>query len=584
MIDPQEDFVHDTTSGSAEQSRSRLSHQEWNDREHIIDRFEEEWQAGQSPQIDAYLRMFPNDTAHTLLRELVSIDIEYRTKRGEQLCLDKYFSAFPILLDDPVNVVRLVQEDYALRNRISTKSIDSGCAKQSKHSNALHHSLQNDHFPAIAGYDVIGEIGRGSMGIVYRARQIGLNRTVAIKVTRDSLRADRTRVSRFGIEAAAIATLDHPNIIKIFEVGENNGQLFFSMELADEGSLTDRLKKGPISIREASELVMLIARGVHHAHVRGVVHRDLKPLNIVLVSKSDSVGDNKSESCALLDFVQPKVTDFGLAKVLDSEYGPTVTGDIFGTPGYMAPEQLSDTSAIVGPSTDIYGLGAILYELLTGCPPFRGIDVLSTLEQVRNSQPKSPRQLMPSIPRDLETICLKCLEKEPQRRFLSAELLAEDLRRFIAGEPVLARPVSSFEKCWRLCRRNPLLSCLLSTIFLILFAGMITVVHYATVANSSSEKYLHQLQHARASLVTSQLWRVASSLGQDPGESWRLLQDEESIPRTDRDFVWGMYANHCQSISSILPIKTDGVQLFTVLAVSPNERLIAAADNEFGKD
>jgi hypothetical protein len=269
-------------------------------------------------------------------------------------------------------------------------------------------------------YELIQELARGGMGVVYEARQVSLNRTVAIKMILSAHLASEADVRRFYVEAKAAANLDHPNIVPIYEIGEHEGQHYFSMKLIKEGNLADRIKDFVSDPEAAARLTATIARAVDAAHRKGIVHRDLKPANILL----DEAG-------------QPHVSDFGLAKDLGSGEGITKSGAIMGTPSYMSPEQAQATHREIGPATDVYALGAILYELLTGRPPFRADTPLDTLIQVVESQPAHPRSLNTQVPRDLETICLKCLEKTPSKRFKSAQELADELERFLHGERIL---------------------------------------------------------------------------------------------------------------------------------------------------
>jgi tetratricopeptide (TPR) repeat protein len=285
---------------------------------------------------------------------------------------------------------------------------------------------------------LLGELGRGGMGVVYKARQIGLNRFVALKTLLAGGHASLSDLARFLREAEVIARLRHPNIVQVYEVGECGGLPYFSLEFCPGGSLAAKLAGTPLPPRKAAELVGIVAKAVHTAHTHDIVHRDLKPGNILL----DEDGT-------------PKVTDFGLAKKLDSGDGPTRTGAIMGTPSHMAPEQASEGAKSVGRAADVYALGAILYELLTGRPPFRAATNLQTLHQVIHDDPVPPGRLQPGLPRDLETIALKCLQKEPARRYASAQALADDLARFRAGEPIVARPVGLPERAWRWARRNP---------------------------------------------------------------------------------------------------------------------------------
>ncbi len=293
-------------------------------------------------------------------------------------------------------------------------------------------------------YELGEEIARGGMGVIYKARQPGLDRVVALKMILAGENASADDLARFRTEAAAVASLQHPNIVQIYEVGEccqvgGHAPLpFLSLEYVDGGNWQQKLAESLPSPREAAQLVEELARAVHYAHEHGVLHRDLKPANVLLTADGT-----------------PKLTDFGLAKRLGVDGDQTQTAAIQGTPSYMAPEQARGTPREVGRAADVYSLGAILYESLTGRAPFRGQSYLDTLEQVRTQEPPPPRQLQPKVPRDLETICLKCLAKEPGRRYGSAEALAADLERWLANEPIEARSVGRLERVWRLSRRNP---------------------------------------------------------------------------------------------------------------------------------
>jgi WD40 repeat protein len=305
----------------------------------------------------------------------------------------------------------------------------------------------------VPGYEILATLGRGGMGVVYRARHLGLNRVVALKMILSGGHAGPHELARFKTEAEAIARLQHPNIVQIFDVGEAGGLPYFSLEFCAGGSLEDKLGGSPLRFAEAARLVETLARAIQAAHEKGIVHRDLKPANVLL-------GEDGT----------PKVTDFGLAKKLD-EAGQTATGAVMGTPSYMAPEQATGQTKASGPACDIYALGAILYECLTGRPPFRAPSVMDTLAQVMNDDPVPPRQLQSQTPRDLETACLKCLQKEPHKRYASAQDLAEDLRRFQSGAPIRARPVGLAERGWRWCRRNPVVAGLVGSVAAALLLG-----------------------------------------------------------------------------------------------------------------
>jgi WD40 repeat protein len=302
----------------------------------------------------------------------------------------------------------------------------------------------------VAGYEILGELGRGGMGVVYKARQVALNRVVALKMVLAGGHAGEADLARFRAEAEAIARLQHPHIVQIHEVGQTEGRPFFALEYCPGGNLEKRLGGTPLPPKEAARLVETLARAVDAAHRAGIVHRDLKPANVLLTSDS-----------------QPKVTDFGLAKKLDAGTGQTASGAVMGTPSYMAPEQAGGHSKQVGPSADVYALGAILYECLTGRPPFRAATAIDTLLQVLSEEPVPVRRLQPKVPRDLETICLKCLQKEPTKRYASAADLADDLQRFGTGELIRARPVGAAERGVKWVQRRPAVVALLAALFVL---------------------------------------------------------------------------------------------------------------------
>ncbi len=295
-----------------------------------------------------------------------------------------------------------------------------------------------ESLPTFPGLEVLARIGGGGMGSVYRARDLALDRVVAVKTIAEGRFATPNQRERFRSEARAVARLHHPNIIAIHAIGEHEGQPFLTLEYADGGSLATRLAEHPMPTAEAAALIATLARGVHAAHAAGVVHRDLKPSNILLTAGG-----------------VPKVGDFGLAKLMDGDAGRTITGQVLGSPSFMAPEQAEGRSRHVGPAADVYALGSILYQALTGRPPFLGESQLETLKLVVSNEVVPPRRLRPDVPADLETICLKCLEKEPGRRYSSAAALADDLDRHAGGRPILARRAGGLERSWRWCRRNP---------------------------------------------------------------------------------------------------------------------------------
>jgi eukaryotic-like serine/threonine-protein kinase len=311
--------------------------------------------------------------------------------------------------------------------------------------------------PTIAGYEILGELGRGGMGVVYKAVQARLNRVVALKMVLAGAHASPGQLARFLTEAEAVARLAHPNIVQIYEIGEHQGLPYFSLEYVDGDSLARKIAGKPRPPGEAAGVVGLLAQAIHFAHQAGIVHRDLKPANVLLTR--DGI---------------PKLTDFGLAKRLEGDAGQTRSGTLLGTPAYMAPEQARGDIKEVSPLADTYALGVILYELLTGRPPFVGASVADTIHQIETQEPVPPRQLQPNVPRDLETICLRCLQKEPLKRFPSAEVLARDLHHFLAGEPIEARPVGSLERLWRWCKRNPRVAALSGAVLGLLVTVAVT--------------------------------------------------------------------------------------------------------------
>jgi WD40 repeat protein len=314
--------------------------------------------------------------------------------------------------------------------------------------------------PNIPGYEILGILGRGGMGVVYQARQtkLNLNRVVALKMILAGSHATPDQLARFRTEAQAVARLQHRNIVQIYEVGEYDGLPYFSLEFCAQGSLAAQLRRGPMLPARAAALTATLARAIHAAHEHKIVHRDLKPANVLLTAAGE-----------------PKITDFGLAKKQDDGSGQTQSGAILGTPSYMAPEQAAGKIKEVGPAADIYALGAVLYEVLTGAPPFRADTPMDVVLQILSREPVPPRQRRPNVPADLQTICLKCLAKEPAQRYATAEALADDLERFLADKPIMARRASRRERAWRWCRRNPVVAGLSAAVAGVLCLGMMTV-------------------------------------------------------------------------------------------------------------
>ena len=418
----------------------------------------ERWRAGQRVPAEAYLDMHPAGWDDAAAFELVYSEFVLREDLGESPSPDEYLRRFPRLaerLHRQLEVHRVVAPDDPDAPIDTLRPNDPLLADGAWETDFEYSGRPA---PEVPGYEILGEIGRGGMGVVYQARHIQLNRVVALKMILAGGHAGEADLARFKTEAEAVARLQHPNIVQIFEVGEHGGLPFLALEFCGGGSLDRKLNGTPLPPKEAAALVEKLARATHAAHDKGVVHRDLKPANVLLTEDGT-----------------PKITDFGLAKKLDADAGQTRTGAVIGTPSYMAPEQAGGKSKEIGPAADLYALGAILYECLTGRPPFRAATILETLEQAIADEPVAPRQLQPQTPRDLEIICLKCLEKEPRRRYASGEALADDLRRFLDGQPITARPTPAWERAVKWARRRPAVAALSAAVALAVVVGFALV-------------------------------------------------------------------------------------------------------------
>ncbi len=436
----------------------------------------ERWRRGERVPAEAYLALHPNlpDDADTF--ELVYSEFALREDLGEAPALAEFewrFPGFAARLRRQLELRRAIQLDEDPMARPSTwRPAQGNC--ETVNAEADHQT-----WPAVPGYEIVGKLGHGGMGVVYKARQVRLRRLVALKMVAAGAHAGSEELARFRREAEVVARLQHPNIVQIYEVGEHDGRPFLALEYVDGGSLGAFLRHQPQPARPAAELVVTLARAVHHAHRQGIIHRDLKPANILLVSGGVVSGAWSADTLPTthdspLTTHQPKITDFGLAKSFPGEAGgrvsgaETLSGALLGTPEYMAPEQADGRRGAIGPATDVHGLGVILYELLTGRRPFHGDNLADTLALVRFTDPPPPRRLQPGVPRDLETICLRCLRKEPARRYASAEEFADDVERFLDNRPIQARPVGLAERAWKWARRRPAVAALLLLLALVI--------------------------------------------------------------------------------------------------------------------
>jgi WD40 repeat protein len=414
-------------------------------------------------------------------------------------------------------------------------------------------------------YELLDEIARGGMGVVYKARQQSLNRLVALKMILAGHLASPADVERFQREAESAANLDHPNIVPVYEVGQHDGQHYFSMKLIDGDSLARQIGRFPAEPREAAKLVAVVAKAVHFAHQRGILHRDLKPSNILL----DAQG-------------QPHITDFGLARRVEGGTKLTQSGAIVGTPGYLAPEQARSEKALTT-AADVWGLGAILYELLTGVPPFRADTVLDTILQVLERAPLRPRFLNSHCPRDLETVCLKCLQKDPHRRYASALELAEDLERWLRSEPVLARPTGRTERVLKWIRRRPAIAGLSAALAVLILVGLGLVLWQWQRAEGALGQLTEERDRAREerSKVVRQLYfnRIALAdralAGGDVRRAWEILA--ECAPE-HRRWEWHLLRHLCRVTPHVTLSATigDDVASYDQVAFSPDGFLVAA--------
>ncbi len=475
------------------------------------------WLDGERVSAEAYFELHPTLlTDPTSALHMIYNEVLLREQDGENPALEDYVRRFPDLacqLNPLFEVHRALESDQILETLADQAS--PGATLPQRRGNAPSSA------PTVTGYVIIGELGRGGMGVVYKAVKAGLSRVVALKMILAGNHADAAQLARFRAEAEAVARLHHPNIVQIYDIGEQDGCPYFSMEFVNGPSLAEELKGMPQPARSAAGLIETLARAIHTAHQKGIIHRDLKPANILLGTAEWLTANDRSslpldpESSDLysngdLASYFPKISDFGLAKQLDIGEGQTATGAILGTPSYMAPERANSQRREVSPAEDIYSLGAILYELLTGRPPFKASTPLDTLRQVLAEEPVPLSRYHLKVPADLNTICMKCLQKAPHKRYASALALAEDLERFLARQPIRARRTPLLERAWLWCWRNPMAACLGGLIVTAAIGAALAAVRLRIEQSAT----LAQLRKTQDAEIAGEHRLFASLLGQ----------------------------------------------------------------------
>jgi serine/threonine protein kinase len=524
------------------------------------------WARGDRVPVEQYLKHQPalgNNTEALL--DLIYAEVVLRRERGETPTPEEYVARFPDLAEP----IRTQFEVDAVIDSQATQIVGAD-------ERIVEFTVARPKPPP--GYELLEELGRGGMGVVFKARQKGLDRLVALKMIRSGELADPTERARFEEEARAVGQLSHPNIIQVYEVGTTETGPFLALEYVPGDNLAQLLHDSPLPPRAAARLLATVARAVQHAHEAGVVHRDLKPGNILLsgVSSKEPGLSKDTKSAPDSWLLTPKVTDFGLAKRLGTD-GPTRTGDFLGTPNFTAPEQAAGTTD-VGPVADVYSLGAILYQMLTGRPPFVGATPLETLDLVRYAEPVPPSRLRPNVPRDLETIAVCCLQKDPKRRYLSAAALADDLERFANNEPIRARPVGAIEKARKWCRRRPAVAAMIAAMVLLIASGLITVtlLWQNAIGARNDERLARAREKAERERVES---RSAELLIANARFAW-LNDDIESArksltecPPEYRNADWAAINRACAASKLVVPPGDVGIE---TIAISPDLKRIAA--------
>ena len=481
------------------------------------------WLAGERVVAETYFELYPrllSDPEHAL--ELVYNEVLLREAAGETPRLEEYVERFPLFvaLLPPLFEVHQALVSSQLAEVVNLETVWDG-------KPASGSPQAPGPWPNITGYEVLAELGRGGMGVVYKARHLGLNRVVALKMILTGCQTGPAHLARFRAEAEAVARVQHSNIVQVYDVGEQDGRPYISLEFVNGGTLAQKVNGTPQPARAAAKLIYALSQAIHAAHQQGIIHRDLKPANI-LFQQSSTLAE-----------ATVKITDFGLAKQMDAVDAQTGSGTILGTASYMAPEQAEGKPHMIGPAADVYALGAILYEVLTGRPPFKAATQLETMRLVLSEEPVSLSRLHLKVPRDLETICLKCLQKDPRKRYVSAQALVDDLERFLGDQPIQARRTSPLERTWRWGRRNPSFAMLILSICLLVTA--ITLI-----STLSAWKLGQEAGRARdaerdatdklwnASLAKAQALRLGGRIGQR-FESLQAIQDAVRILHT-REF------------------------------------------------
>jgi WD40 repeat protein/serine/threonine protein kinase len=541
------------------------------------DRFEKEWRAGTRPDIEQLIACAAAEERPVLLRELILLDTAYRQRVGEQPLAGDYLERF-----DDVDAKWLAA---IIPPPITLPAAPPGRLPR-----------------VVPGFEIIRELGRGGMGVVYLARQVSLNRLVALKTILAGAGATAEERQRLQREAEAIARLQHPNVVQIFQVGEVDGRLFLALEFVNRGNLSGHLAGKPLSARAAAALVETLALAIEHAHSQGIIHRDLKPANILLAdARTAGQADEAPASppspphsvSATFASLVPKISDFGLAKLVQDSVGLTGTHDLLGTPSYMAPEQVTGEADAIGPAVDVYGLGAILYELLTGRAPSLADSPWATLLQVRHEEPVAPSRLQPQTPRDLTTICLKCLEKVPRYRYARAGELAADLRLFLDQKPIRARRAGPVERVVKWSRRRPAIAALLAGLIVVTIAGLAGILSQwwradrersvALAAREKAEREEGRARRAQAEAET-QLHFNRLSLAQYELDAFNARQAAEIlalVPPSRREWEWHYLHHQCNR--SLLHL-TGARWPIRDLAFDADGQYLAAASGEFNGD